>query len=313
MIKKILLLSLCITMLGGCSKGEKKDADYLYFLFATPLKEHAIWLQAKAGFDDACDKYKIRCDWKGPTNIDTKKMEEEIQTGILQKVDGIITQGVISDDLIKEATQNDIPVFLVDSDMPESERFGFMGKNFTEQADILLADIEKRYGENQFLQIAIQVAEGEFKIAQDQITEIRREFTKHPGGFEIVSISESKSDKVRAKREWESVLSNYPEINVAINFAAEGVESCGEIAELKAHRDKMIIYGVDDMPITLRLIKEGKIDASVVINSFYDYGYQSVKMLYEYKSKGIKPKHQVISPYLIIVDKDNVNHYKKDR
>ena len=53
-MKKILLL-LSIMLLGGCQMGTQEKEDYLYFLFATPLAEHDIWLQAKEGFDDACE------------------------------------------------------------------------------------------------------------------------------------------------------------------------------------------------------------------------------------------------------------------
>ena len=62
-----------------------------------------------------------------------------------------------------------------------------------------------------------------FKIAQDQIDEIEHVFASHPGGYEIVSISESKSEGVRARKEWEEVMDTQENINVAINFAAHSI------------------------------------------------------------------------------------------
>ena len=72
--------------------------------------------------------------------------------------------------------------------------------------------------------IAIQVAELNFKLAQDQIQEIREVFKDHPGGYEIVAITESKSDKIRAQAQWMNTLRNHPNINVTINFAAESAD-----------------------------------------------------------------------------------------
>ena len=158
------------------------------------------------------------------------------------------------------------------------------------------------------LKTAIQVANLDFKIAQDQIKEIEAVFAKHPGGYEIVSISESQSEEIRAKKEWELVLREHSDVNVAINFAAESAEFCWEAANAQKLRENMLIYGVDDMPVTLQLIRDGKIDGSVV-TSFYQYGYQGVKMLYQYVHEGKRPQN--IDTNLIIVDKSNINHYRE--
>lgn len=313
MKKKGILGLIWILLITGCQEVSEEPKDYQYFLFATPLREHPIWLQAKEGFFDACDAYGVRCDWLGSSTIDTNKMEEVIETGILQGADGIITQGVVDDEILLLAKEKGIPVILVDSDMPDSERMAFMGKNFHEQAEILLTDIEAKLGKEVPLTIAIQVAEYSFAIAKDQIAQIEEVFAQHPGGFSITSISESKSDKVRAKQEWEQTLQANPEVNVSINFAAESAQFCYEAAKELGIRDHMLIYGVDDMPDTLDLIRTRAIDGSIVINSFYDYGYESVKLLYEYQTKGSLPKETIISPNLIIVDNQNIDTYKEDK
>lgn len=308
-MKKIILIA-SILLLSACSNNNLDNEEYTYILFATPLKEHTIWLQAKEGFQVACDENDIKCDWIGPNVIDTQNMNDVIQTGIMQKADAIITQGVVDPKLINLAYERDIPVVLVDSDMSDTERFLYMGKDFNLQANLLLEDIEKKYGKDKNLKIAIQVAEESFAIAQDQIKEIEKVFETHKGGFEIVSISESKSDVVRAKKEWDIVLSQYPDINVAINFAAESADPCSEAAIEKNMRNNMLIYGVDDMESTLNLIKSKQIDGTVA-TSFYDYGYQSVQILLDYINKQIEPKNKVISPKLFIINEGNVDTYDK--
>ena len=284
--------------------------ERLYFVFATPLKEHEVWLKAKEGFDDACKEKKIHGDWIGPIAIDTQKMEEVIETAISQKADAIITQGVINSWLINKAKEKGIPIMLVDSDVEESERFAYLGKNFNEQAKLFLNDIEKHLGKDTFLEIGIQVAEKNFDIATDQIKEIENVFKTHPGGYEIKVVSESKSDSIRAKKEWHNILST-TKINVAINFAGESAVSCNEVANQLNVRDSMLIYGVDDMPETIELIKDGQIDGSVV-TSFYNYGYEATNWLYDYLVNGKELTQTVNSVKLILVTNENVSNYQEE-
>ncbi|WP_278462130.1 substrate-binding domain-containing protein [Thomasclavelia spiroformis] len=282
----------------------------MYFVFATPLKEHEVWLKAKEGFDDACKEKKIHGDWIGPIAIDTQKMEEVIETAISQKADAIITQGVIDSSLINKAKEKGIPILLVDSDVEESERFAYLGKNFNEQAKLFLNDIEKHLGKDTFLEIGIQVAEKNFDIATDQIKEIENVFKTHPGGYEIKVVSESKSDSIRAKKEWHNIMSTI-KINVAINFAGESAVSCNEVANQLNVRDSMLIYGVDDMPETIELIKDGQIDGSVV-TSFYNYGYEATNWLYDYLVNGKELTQTVNSVKLILVTNENVSSYQEE-
>lgn len=312
-MKKIVYVLIIMLMLTGCTSDTAENDsfdDRLYFVFATPLKDHEVWLKAKEGFDDACREKKIYGDWIGPIAIDTQKMEEVIETAISQRADAIITQGVIDSTLIKNAKEKGIPILLVDSDVEESERFAYLGKNFNEQAKLFLNDIEKRLGKETFLEIGIQVAEKNFDIATDQIKEIESVFKMHPGGYEIKVISESKSDSIRAKKEWHNILST-TKINVAINFAGESAVSCNEVANQLNVRDSMLIYGVDDMPETIELIKDGQIDGSVV-TSFYNYGYEATNWLYDYLVEGKELTQTVNSVKLILVTSENVFSYQEE-
>lgn len=316
-MKKVILIGLL--MLSACSSSSEtatKQEDFSYFVFATPLSEHEIWLDAKIGFMDACDDYDVKCDWIGPVTIDTNAMEEVMNVAIAQQADAIITQGVVSPDIINKANNSGIPVVLVDSDIEHSERYLYYGKNFRDQAELFLEDIERKVGKDKYLNVSIQVAELDFKIATYQIEELKKAFEKHPGGFEIVKTTESKSDSVRAKREWEYTLQE-ADVNVAINFAGESAISCGEVAQSMGIRDRILIYGVDNMSITIDGIADGKIDGSV-ITSFYNYGYDSVTMLYDYLKNGKvendeRKKERKKSVQLEMINQENIEDYLKEQ
>ena len=305
-MKRFILLMILIG-LSACSHPKEVAEPKYFFLFANPLKNHGVWQKAENGFLDACRDYHIDCESLGPTNIDTHRMNEIIETGLMMKVDGIITQGVVDEKLIKKAEELGIPFILVDSDQKDSERFAFIGKDFKYQAELLLKDIYKYYGNQSDLKIAIQVAELNFDIATKQIEEIEAIFKYYPGSFEIVKVSESKSDTVRAKLEWNKVFDEHPEINVAINFAGESAVPCFEAAS-EHHFDEVLIYGVDDITTTLEAIYQGQVDGSIV-TSFYDYGYKSVEAIYQYLENGFYPNE--MNPDITLVNKESLEHYEK--
>lgn len=306
------LISL-ILLLAGCQQAvpDQSNEEFQYFLFATPLSEHPIWLHSKAGFDDACKELQVMCDWVGPKVIDTETMEDVIKQGIMQDADGIITQGVVDPAILEEAKRNNVPIVLVDSNMPESEKLAYFGKDFTKQAQLIVEETEKNLGKDQKLIVAIQVAELGFDIAVDQIEQLKKELSKHPGGYEIVGISESKSDKVRAQTEWTHILNEFPNINLSINFASESADACGEIAHRLGIKDQIFIIGVDDMDSTINYIKEGYVDASIV-TSFYQYGYDSLYLLYQYKTENKMPVDVNQPVKLIVVNKENVDTYLEE-
>lgn len=305
----MLLMSTCIV--SGCQQEQIAKEEYMYFLFATPLEDHQTWQKAKQGFLKACDVYHLKCDWKGPIGINTEQMEEVIRVGIAQRASAIITQGVVDEALLDEAQKENIPVMLVDSDMPNSSRFAYIGKNFNEQAKMILQDVEKAYGKEKKLYVAIQVAELDFAIAQQQIEEVEAVFSTHPGGYEIVSITQSKSDNVYAKQQWDAVMAEENTINVALNFAGESAAPCYEAAQKYDRRDEMLIYGVDEIDEIIDLVRDGSINGSIVV-SFYDYGYESVKLLYDYVKNGQQPQAKENDAKLILVTKDNVDTYSEE-
>lgn len=294
-----LLTAVCLALsTAACQPAQIDEDKSEYYIFATPLAEHPIWKSARKGFFDACQELSVHGDWLGPAIIDVKQMENVIQTGVLQKADGIITQGVVDPDVLQEARRNGIPVVLVDSDMGPEDRLCFLGKNFHEQAVLLLEDIEKRLGKDEHLQVAIQAANLDFQIALDQIQEVRDVFSTHPGGYEIVSISQSLSDELRARKEWEEVFDTNHQINVAINFAGESGYCCWDVAALKGLEKEILIYGVDDIEQTLDYVREGKMTGTVV-TSFYQYGYQSLMIIDSYRKNRTAPSIASVSLELL--------------
>lgn len=304
-----------VLILSACSIKEEHKLDQneelMCFLYVTPLVDHSIWLQSKKGFDQACKELEVKCEWIGPSNIDKEGMEEAVYHGILQKYDGIITSGDVSLDILKQAAYANIPVVLVDSDLSGAPKLAYFGKDFTKQAELMLEELEASLGKNTLFQIGIQVSKIESKVAEEQITAIDAVFKRHPGGHEIMAVSESKSDMNFARSEWNKVLHKYPEINVSLNLAAESAIVCGEVAQKLGKKNKLFVFGVDDMDTTIEYIKKDIVDASVV-TSFFDYGYLPLYQLVDYLKFGDIPEQKNNKVKTIVVNRKNVETYKEE-
>lgn len=305
-------MAMAVSLIGAVPATEVKaeEKEELHFVYVSPLLAHPIWLIAKDGFEQACEELGIKGDWVGPQNISPEEMTKLVETAVAEKADAIITQGLVPAAPVKTAIEQDIPVLVVDSDIPDADRMAFFGKDVNVQAEVLYESVKEKIGEDNPIKASVQVAALNYQIAHDQIEAIEEVFGKHPGGFEIVNTTESKSDKMKATTEWENTFKAYPEINVAINLAAEAGPACAKVVEDKGIRDKVLVYGVDDTEETLDLIKNGDLDGTVV-TSFWNYGYQATYWLYQHITEGKNPEQVINDAGTILVTNDNLDTYSE--
>jgi ribose transport system substrate-binding protein len=293
---------------GGGAQSEAKKSDKLHFVYVSPLLAHPVWLIAKNGFDAACQELGIQGDWVGPQGISPEEMAKLVDTAIAQKADAIITQGIVPAPPVQNAIAAGIPVLVVDSDIADAQRLAFFGKDTKVQAQALYAHVLEQLGPNTPLNVSFQVSNLVYDIAHRQINDIEEAFKKHPGGYKQVNVSESKSEKIQAVTEWERTFNAYPEINIAINLAAEAGPACATVAKEKGIRNKVLIYAVDDIDETLDLLRKNELDGTIV-TSFWNYGYQATYWLYQHITQGKKPAQVINDAGTILVTNKNVNNY----
>lgn len=305
-------MAMAVSLIGAVPATEVKaeEKEELHFVYVSPLLAHPIWLVAKDGFEQACEELGIKGDWVGPQNISPEEMTKLVETAVAEQADAIITQGLVPAAPVKTAIEQDIPVLVVDSDIPDADRVAFFGKDVNVQAEVLYESVKEKIGEDNPIKASIQVAALNYQTAHDQINAVEEVFSKHPGGFEIVNTTESKSDKMKSTTEWENTFKAYPEINVAINLAAEAGPACAKVVKDKGIRDKVLVYGVDDTEETLDLIKNGDLDGTVV-TSFWNYGYQATYWLYQHITEGKNPEQVVNDAGTILVTNDNLETYSE--
>lgn len=318
-MKKLVALLITLAMaltLFGCGNANEPVAaevtasdDALHFVYVSPLLAHPIWLVAKEGFEDACEDLGINGDWVGPQNISPEEMAKLIETAVAQKADGIITQGLVPAEPVNNATAAGIPVLVVDSDISDADgRLAYIGKDNKIQAQLIYDAVSAQLDPSTPIVCSVQVAALNYEVAYEEIDMLKAAFADWEGGFEVVNITESKSDKLTASNAWQNTLQTYPQINLAVNFAAEAGPACANVVTEMGKQDDILVYAVDDEQETLDLIRDGAIDGTVVV-SFYNYGYQAAYWLWQNVTEGLVPD-QVINPAnLIMVTGENVDTY----
>jgi ribose transport system substrate-binding protein len=302
----VILFSIADSAFAGGQSAKKSDK--LHFVYVSPLLSHPVWLIAKNGFDQACTELGIQGDWVGPQIISPEEMTKLVDTAVAQKADAMITQGLVPASPVQSAVEAGVPVIIVDSDLPDVSRLAFIGKDTRIQAQALYDDVLAKLGANTPLVVSIQVASLSYEVAHNQIADIEAVFGKHPGGFKVISTSESKSEKIQSATEWERTFNAYPTINVALNFAAEAGPACATVVKEKGIRSKTLVYAVDDIDETLDLIRSGDLDGTVT-TSFFNYGYQAAYWLYQHITQGKKPATVINDPGTLLVTNKNINTY----
>lgn len=308
LVALLLTLALAFSMTVAMAEAAPKNPEDLHFVYVSPLLAHPVWLIAKDGFDQAVAELGIKGDWVGPQGIAPEEMAKLVETAVAQKADAIITQGLVPAAPVIAAIEAGIPVLVVDSDIPDADRLAFFGKDVTVQAECFLSGIQAKLGTEVPLKVSIQVAALNYQVAHDQIEAIKTVFAGHPGGFEVLNITESKSDKMKSTTEWQNTFNTYPEINVAICLAAEAGPACANVVGEMGIRDKVAVYGVDDIEETLDLIRNNGLDGTVA-TSFFNYGYQATYWLYQHIMEGKVPAQVINDAGTIIITAENVDTY----
>lgn len=308
----ILLISMVSALVTtGCSKkgGDEKPS----IVFVSPLVAHPVWLKAKEGFEQASEDLEFEGQWIGPQGLDVNEMVKQIENAINLGSDGIITQGLVPEALepvLKMAADAEIPVVLVDADVPNAQRLAFLGLSPDDFGRIGGTKIDEAMAGKAIVGAGI-VPNIEHQIANDIIQSYIDKLSGHPAGFKHTTIVESKSDTFTAVTRFEELFNTYPDINVIYCTGAETAAAAATVIKEKGMKGEVVVMGIDDVEETLDQIKEGYVYGTLAVN-FFRYGYQPSQIIMDYLATGKEPAKKIIAVPPILVTQDNLNDYGTD-
>ena len=276
----IVLNVLLFIWIGAGFSGKKEQMSTPYrFTFVCPL----TWDNVARGMGQADQELGTNTKCMGAKNLNTEKEARQLEKAMLSDVDGIITAG--TGDLekirekIREASLQGIPVVLVDSDLPDTQRIGYIGTNHYE-AGVLAGEEMLRALKGEKGNIGVIVSSLEDPNQKERVQGFE-DAIAGTGGVEIAQVLECDSDKMKIRKLVGPMLEENPRINALYCADELPAEMLGDILIQEHSSMPVVVFGMSEQ--IYRYLREGKYQASIVEKS-YEQGYQVVQYLKDYLS-----------------------------
>ena len=304
MKKLVLALVILCTM---SAVAVQADASYRFTL-VSPLVGHPYWVEVEDGMKAANAQYGVDTQYVGPTFISIDEQIKEIETAIASNVDGIITMALdpaAFTPFINRAVAAGIPVVLIDTDAPNSNRNYYAGtSNYTAGFEAGKAMIEATGGK-----ASIGIITGAINAANliERMDGFKTAIADYPD-MKILAVEPSDTDLLKATEKAQTLLQTYPELDAFFGVSASDVQGAAKVVVEQKRAGEITCVGFDDMDDTIQYIKDGVIYATIVQKPF-EMGRLGVELLYQIKEGGA-PSEQIIDTGVTIVTAGNVNNYK---
>lgn len=219
--------------------GEKPENQPLVYRFTMIYPEN--WEEQGQQFPEVLeiDGANLRC-------VRFRESQEEEQIEAIQKAiyahaDGIITVGTSTsqqlEDAINAAAEADIPVVLVDSDLPGTKRAAYAGADNRSFGEMAGRELAEATGEkaNIGILVSLRTNPGQAEREQGFCREIasRKE-------MRVVGVTECGTDRIRVRKTIQEMLRAYPQIDALFCADALSSEMVGEILQSEEYSDRKI-------------------------------------------------------------------------
>ncbi|HEX7066412.1 MAG TPA: sugar-binding protein [Bacillales bacterium] len=253
------------------------DRPHYHFILIPEEMDNPYWRLVGKGAKEAAAKYDAVVEYNGPVQTDMEKHIKVMKMAVASKVDGIITQGLNKrmTPVINKAIQQGIPVVTVDTDASDSRRIAYVGTD-----NYKAGKMAGKFLINEINGDAkVGIITGSFRSkSQKQRVKGFRDALKKAEGIVVVAVKASHISRVQAAEQTYEIFKNHPDVRVFFGTSAlDGLGISATVQRL-GKTDDVYILAFDKLPETIRLIENGKIEATVAQQP-YQMGYQSVKLM----------------------------------
>jgi ribose transport system substrate-binding protein len=261
-----------------------------HVILITQELDNPYWKTIEQGAATAAKKYNMNLEYIGPVQINLNEQLDYFDKAIAAKADAIIVQGATDPrfvSLMNKANVQGIPVITVDTDSPDASKLTYVGTdNFASG---------KKLGE-----LVVQAVKGNGKIGviigsnsaenQRQRLEGLLSLVKKYPNIQVVGIQSSDISQIKAAQQAEKMIKMNPDIDVIVGTSVlDGVGIAQTVKSLKKQRIK--IFGFDDLPETIKAIKEREIQATIQQQP-YMMGFNSIELLEQFFKKQTVPREK---------------------
>jgi len=190
--------------------GESDSEAKVYrFTLVSPLVGHPYWVTVEDGMKAGNEQFGVDTQYVGPTEINIDEQIKDIETAIASKVDGIITMALdptAFTPVINKAVAAGIPVVLIDTDAPDSDRNFYAGtSNYAAGFEAGKAMIDATGGNANIGIITGAINAANLIERIDGFTDA----IKDQPNMQILAVEPSDTDLLKATEKAQSLLQTY--------------------------------------------------------------------------------------------------------
>lgn len=310
-IKKLQILILfCISLLviiyihalypDQCPETYKRR-----FTFIAPLE----WNIIADGILQADQDFHTSTKLLRSEQINITQQIQTIRDSILTKPDGIITAATVDSPEFREvlhlAASEGIPVALIDSDLPDSERLCYIGTDNSKLGKLAAEDMIA--ATNGVAAIGVVVSDLQYPNQQKRLEAFTQEINDYPQ-MQIIQIIECHSEPLELIEKIPKMLNDSPEITALYLCEAMSSAATGKIISGQFESRNLTIIATDMQSPVGEFINTGIYYSSIAQNP-WQQGYLAVQTLCDILDK--KSTESVIYTDVSSIKKENLQDMKE--
>lgn len=305
---RVVLAAVSVLVAGNALAKDAKDIT----VAVIPKVAVPFFDDCNTGAAEAAKKAGVQYQWVAPQNTQGSTQVKIVEDLIAKHVDGIaisVNEPKSVEGVIKQAMDAGIKVLTFDSDSANSGRSMYIGTINSAAGETMGNSMAKAIGGKG--KVAIVTGQLGASNLNERIAGIKKALAAHPD-ISIVATEGTDDDLAKAVSVSEALLRGHPDLAGVFGVSQVGGPALAKVLATKEFSDrkgKMKVFAFDDLPDTLKGVKEGYIQG-IMVQRPVTMGRLSVEsLLAQIEGKGPGPKD--IDTGVTVVDASNLDSYTK--
>lgn len=305
---RVVLAAVSVLVAGNALAKDAKDIT----VAVIPKVAVPFFDDCNTGAAEAAKKAGVQYQWVAPQNTQGSTQVKIVEDLIAKHVDGIaisVNEPKSVEGVIKQAMDAGIKVLTFDSDSANSGRSMYIGTINSAAGETMGNSMAKAIGGKG--KVAIVTGQLGASNLNERIAGIKKALAAHPD-ISIVATEGTDDDLAKAVSVSEALLRGHPDLAGVFGVSQVGGPALAKVLATKEFSDrkgKMKVFAFDDLPDTLKGVKEGYIQG-IMVQRPVTMGRLSVEsLLAQIEGKGPAPKD--IDTGVTVVDASNLDSYTK--
>ncbi|GAB7523764.1 sugar-binding protein [Paraburkholderia sp. 2C] len=311
LLRAALAQSLLAMLALSASAAHAKDAKDIS-IAVIPKVAVPFFDDCNNGAQAEATKLDVKYQWVVPQNTQGSTQVQIIEDLISKHVDGIaisVNEPKSVESVMKRAEKSGIKVLTYDSDSPKSGRSMYIGTSNVAAGEAMAETMAKALNGNG--DVAVITGQLGAVNLNERIAGIKQGLAKYPG-IKIVETQGTDDDLAKGVSVVETTLRAHPQLKGIFGVSQVGGPAVAKVLntrEFGAMKGKLEVLAFDDLPDTVKGVRDGTIQA-IMVQRPVTMGKLAVEHLVA-QIQGTETQAKDIDTGVTVVTKDNLGSYTK--